>query len=767
MSFGWAALSSLGCLLAAVTATPALRCGSGTAMVNTPLLALQVTEQTGAYYIVDRKGAVTWRSNPYQSRFGEITVEVEGKPQRADLAACELTQKRNGLEALFHPFTNQPAAWVRVSVRVLKDQKTLEFAYSAAPVLKVQSVRLLDDALWGSDGEKTCVLVPVREGLLIPADSGLAFTHNFDTYAYEGCHAAMLGVMKQGAAAMLTWADPYVAAEVKSALPNVGWLNGKQALSTSLVLRKSAKSFRLHLLGRGDYVVIGKAYRQVARERGWLVTWREKLKGHPERARLFGAVNYKLWSVLSRSMNEESTKEESVTVHWTFDEAAQVAEHLKRDLKLDKVLFLMGGWIRRGYDNQHPDILPAAPECGGNEAFAACSRRIRQLGYVLGLHDNYQDMYRDSPSWDESYLMKNADGKVARGGRWAGGRAYLTCSQKAVELAKRPQNLPAVKDLTAADAYFIDTTYAAGLMECYDPKHPLTRGEDMKWKQAISDYARGLFGIFGSECGREWAIPHSDFFEGLTGVSGQHYHDTGLLKKLGAVPVPLFELVYRDCIAMYGKYGYDPARAAQYVLHHLVIGRPLNYHSIPSHLYWQRPAREAGQPAVRPGGADPGVFTRAEGGWAQGLHPLDRFVKNTYEILSPLYELTAQVPLSAHQFLSPDRLVQRSVFGAGKDALTVTVNAGSGEWRCPSRAGGEVLLPPYGFLVDSPTFAAFHALSWGGVRYEKPVLFTLRALDGKPLNRSRQVRVFHAFGDARIQVGDTAHTVDKEATVGK
>ena len=32
---------------------------------------------------------------------------------------------------------------------------------------------------------------------------------------------------------------------------------------------------------------------------------------------------------------------------------------------MDNVLFTMGGWIHRGYDNQHPDILPAAPECGG------------------------------------------------------------------------------------------------------------------------------------------------------------------------------------------------------------------------------------------------------------------------------------------------------------------------------------------------------------------------------------------------------------------
>ena len=65
------------------------------------------------------------------------------------------------------------------------------------------------------------------------------------------------------------------------------------------------------------------------------------------------------------------------------------------------MLFTLGGWIHRGYDNQHPDILPTAPECGGDAAFADCARRVMALGYLFCLHDNYQDIYRDSPSWDE------------------------------------------------------------------------------------------------------------------------------------------------------------------------------------------------------------------------------------------------------------------------------------------------------------------------------------------------------------------------------
>jgi hypothetical protein len=335
----------------------------------------------------------------------------------------------------------------------------------------------------------------------------------------------------------------------------------------------------------------------------------------------------------------------------------------------------------------------------------------------------------------------------------------------AVGLAQRPQNLPSVKKLSDANSYFIDTTYAAGLQECYDPNHALTRTDDIKWKQALSDYARDVFGLFGSECGREWAIPHSDFFEGLTGVSGHYYHDANLPAKLGATLVPLFELVYRDCIAMYGKYGYDPKQAAEYVLQHISIARPLNYHSMPRHVYWkvaandEKPASE-GETHPAP---DPAVFTRSDNGWGADLHPMDRFIKNTYEILSPLNEITAQMTMTGHKFLTNDRKVRQTIFGSGDDAVQVIVNGSSTNYVCNSKLGGEVILPPFGFIAESPRYVAFHALRWNGVEYQSPVMFTLRSLGKAPVSSSREVRVYHAFGDDMIRIGHGTQKVKAEA----
>jgi hypothetical protein len=731
------------------------------AVMDTPQARFSLSPDTGQFELLDKRAGVTWRSNPLLPRFGEITVRAEGKAQTLSLAACELERNADRFHAVFHPLPAHPEASVRVTVRLVSPA-AFEFTFAADPALRVESARLLDHALWTTDAARGAVIVPVREGLLIPADSRLAFTNRFGTFDYEGCHMEMFAAQRDGAVALVTWHDPYVTLELKSALSDAPWVNGHQALLPSLSLRRSATSFVIHLLGQGDYVQAAHAYRQVARHKGWLIPWDEKLKGHPERTNYFGASNVKLWSTLSREMNEDSSAEVSVRVNWTFDEAAQIAEHLKHDLQLDKVLFILGGWIHRGYDNQHPDILPTAPECGGDAAFTAACRRIRAQGYLLSLHDNYQDIYRDSPSWNENLVSKNADGKLTVGGKWAGGRAYITCSQKALELAKRPQNLLAVKQLSQADSYFIDTTYAVGLSECSDKNHPLTKWDDMHWKQALSDYARGVFGSFGSECGREWAIPHSDFFEGFTGVSGTYFHNQDLPRQLGAAVVPLFELVYRDCIAMYGKYGYNPAQAAEYVLHHIAIGRPLNYHSVPPHLYWQNPPASSVTP-YQPG--DPALFCRADAGWAEELHPMDRFLKNTHEILSPLNELTARLPMTSHSFLTPDRKVQWSHFGNTSTSLDALVNLGHSEYPHRSPLGDTIVLPPGGFVVESDSFIAFHARSWAGLKYELPPLFTLRSLDGLPLRTSHKVRVFHAFGDPRLQLGTNLFTVRKEAVI--
>lgn len=710
---------------------PGMAARAGVARISNDRFTIEVEEATGGWTLLDRCSGVRWPS--------------EGLAKACDAAWLQGGLTRTSSDE--NSIRLKVGAGGAVVFSLDASGGTLELRYEKPAG---QTIRALGDALTiGGDGY---AIVPSREGLLIPARSEKPFKRVFGTSEYEGCHMNMLGFVKDGSALIATWDDAYVFPEIERTV------SGGSKLVTTFELRGPARSVRLTPLGKGDWNTIAAAYREYANKKGWAVSLKEKAERTPHLAMMFGASNAKLWTCLARRMNEESTAEESVRIRWTFDEAARIAEHLKNDLQIDRCLFMIGGWTEGGYDVRHPDNLPANPECGGNAALANALERIQKLDYVGCLHDNVQDMYRDARSWDPNFIEKKPDGSLIVGGRWNGGRAYMVCAPKQLELAQRVQNLPAIRDLFKPWSYFIDTTYAVGPRECHDPSHPIGRNEDIAWKIRLSDYSRNIFGIFGSECGREWALPHSDFFEGLVGVSGRYYHQLKP-EELDAQVIPFFEMVYHDCQVAYGKYGYKAEEAGEYVAHHVLCARPLHYHNFPDHLYWQ-----SGPGLDRKWNAQ-SVYTRSDNGWAEGLHPYDIFIKNTHEVLGPLNYVTAHQRLTTFEYLTADRTVRRAIYGQGDDATKVTANFGPADAEVVSEIGGRTVLPPWGFLVESPRFVAFHARLWNGQDYGEGALFTIRPTDDKPLKDSAGIRVFHAFGPSALFWQGKACEVKREEVI--
>ena len=75
------------------------------------------------------------------------------------------------------------------------------------------------------------VIVPSREGLLIPVRGEKAFKRVFGTSEYEGCHMNMLGFVKDGSALIATWDDAYVFPEIERTV------SGGHKLATTFELR--------------------------------------------------------------------------------------------------------------------------------------------------------------------------------------------------------------------------------------------------------------------------------------------------------------------------------------------------------------------------------------------------------------------------------------------------------------------------------------------------------------------------------------------------
>ncbi len=619
----------------------------------------------------------------------------------------------------------------------------IDYSFSQPPN-DVTDVLLLDRSLAIEPGADSYFAIPNRMGILLPVEGDEPYTRQFTAYSFNGYSMAMFGVVKNGSALLAAWKDPYT-------VPAVDYtVTPRRRLSMTVSLRRSARSLHLEPLGPGGYVEICKAYRPIARQHGYLETLAEKMKEKPEVARFFGAADFKPRVFIRFAPNTRYNRsdKERVNISFTFEESADLAEHFARDLGIDRALFVLSGWIHGSYDNGHPDILPAASEIGGNRGLIEASQRIHRLGkgWVFGLHDNYQDFYRDAKSWNEDYIMKNPDGSLHAGGEWAGGQAYLICSRKSVELASRPQNVPMVKKLFDPDVYFSDTIFAAPLYECFDPRHPLTLADDIRYKQQLCDYLRKQVGLFGSEEGREWGVPHADYMEGLMSQkSGQG----GAANK--DIVIPMFELVYADSISLYTHQD-DHARPDNpgYILAHVLYAE-MPVYGFGDHRYWTKPATPA---SAAPPWRDPRMV------FAQGnrfSNPTDQFIKNTYEVLSPLGRVTALLQMTDHRFLTADRKVESTRFGTGTN---ITVNYGENDYRTM-----HAVLPPWGFVIESPTLVAFYARSYGGVKYADPALFVIRSMDGRPLTSSRQVRIYHGFGDNRVEFRRKVVEVDTEKVI--
>lgn len=744
-------------------------------------LRLVLDAEEGTMQLVDKSTGVEWSLGlPQAEMDGQRILQV--RPVRG--VAQEGSILRFAAEdTVYWDRRDEPRFHFQLQLR--DDPPAILYSFTAAP--QIREVRLVHNALLVGTGPANYYVVPHRMGVLVPAEGDIPFSRRLIPYTIysgwpghegPGYSMAMFGAVKNGSALLATWEDLYTDILYDYTTEPMRQLSASLTFyQSSLMLRMPplghdryaewSRVLRLQPLGRGGYVEIGKAYRSIARARGFLETLTEKMRKRPAVEQMIGAPDIKpfVFSTRMPHTHWNPTDKPVVSVRYQFSDCAAIAEHLKNVLGIDRAMFVLAGWQRCGYDCELPDLLPAAPKCGGNEGLSDCSRRVKALGWRFGLHDNYRDTYKNAPSWSADWIAKKPDGSLQEGYVWADGQSYMACSHQALEIAARPQNLPGIKRLFAPNIYFIDTTFASPQSRCFDPRHPVSETEDVQNKIRLSNYARGMFGLFGSEEGKEWAVPHADYFEGLLSHKAQGRTSSasggratanqffGGIKNGAAgslTVIPLFELVYGDCISIYCHDPVRPDNPAQILDHILYAEMPFYYVGGPG--YWTDPSKDFRPQRPAPGWQARLVFAR--GG---RFDLIDQFIKNTYEVLSPLNHETALMPMTDHRFVTTDRQVESTRFG---DTTTITVNYGTGNFTA-----GDTALPQFGFIIEGPTLVAFYARSYRGMRYAEPPLFVLHSLDGEPLTSSRRVRIYHGFGDRRLEWKGKVLEVETEAIV--
>jgi len=313
------------------------------------------------------------------------------------------------------------------------------------------------------------------------------------------------------------------------------------------------RSVRMCFLPKGSYVTMAKRYRRHVMDTGQFVSLKEKIAREPRVAQLVGASHIRQHALRNYKPGAKRFDTKNPERNYnlvTFDELAQRLRELKAK-GIERACVTLAGWPYMGYDRQHPDVLPPSPAAGGWAGLKRWVETCEELGYLYNLHDQYRDYYIDAPSYDPQFATQEEEaassptafpgtrfggwkeGLIPFMDYWDGGKmAYLNMRFALAHLVK---NYEAMFDQgIRMQGSYLDVFGYVPPTEDFNPEHPLTRTESMKYQAECFRWVRNNLGIVGTEAGADWVVPYVDYSSDA--------------RAGGCIPAPLYTLVYHDAV---------------------------------------------------------------------------------------------------------------------------------------------------------------------------------------------------------------------------
>ncbi len=327
------------------------------------------------------------------------------------------------------------------------------------------------------------------------------------------------------------------------------------------------RTIKFRFMQDADYNDLCKVYRQYAKEKALLVTLKEKAAKNPLVDKFIGSAivhtGIKVHVTPDSAYYDKEHPENNDSVV-TFAKREEQMRKLKEH-GLEKVYLHLDGWGNPGYDNQHPDYLPACKEAGGWEGMKALSDSMEEMNYMFAIHDQYRDYYFDAKTYDPEFSMISPEGKKPEFARWYGGwQTYICASQSPLYVKRNFTEL--FKQGIHLEGTYLDVFTCNEADECAHPWHKMTRKECIEYRKNCFDFLNANDILPSSEEATDWAVPSL--------VTAHYGPYTYMLEENGdklGIPVPLYNLVYHDCIVLPWYMDSDKP-GGDYMLHALLNG---------------------------------------------------------------------------------------------------------------------------------------------------------------------------------------------------
>ncbi len=329
----------------------------------------------------------------------------------------------------------------------------------------------------------------------------------------------------------------------------------------------------------------------------------------------------------------------------------------------DRLWLGAGGW--EGFVNR-PETVAAA----------------KQAGYLIGPYDSYNSIHRpsDPDTWPtaqfdetlyETGAIVNADGGKKHGFKKKGWLLSPDAARPYVE-----RRVGGLMKLFGANSWFMDCDGFGDYFDDYSTVHPATQQSDLQSRRARLAWIRDTFGaVVGSEGCSAGVAPDIFFAHGvMTPVIGWGDHDLsdkGSKYYLGRYYPPNGPEVFFKPVPLKEEYRYiyfEPR-------FRLPLFQTVFHDSVITTHHWSfgswKSRDEAGTVELLELLYNVPPLYHLN---LQEFQKRKQQMRRHYDFFSPLHREAAVLPMTAFQWLTPDRSVQRTAFG---DKIEMIANFGS------------------------------------------------------------------------------------------
>lgn len=475
------------------------------------------------------------------------------------------------------------------------------------------------------------LVLPLQQGCLLDAEENIAYTPGFG--GYFGCSDAYVNALGfySNQKSYLWYVKDYYDSGYKIVKGNVSRICMRTF--SSMAHLTYARNIELYLYDDlFDYNAMAHLVRKIYEKNG-LVTLKDKVKQKPVLKKLIGSCVYHtgIHSKISKDSRYYHTEGKNEAIVPISSIQTQLKEFHKCGISHIH-LHLDGCGI--AYDNQHPRFYPIDERTGGYPALRELIETMHKDGDILTIHDNYHDIYFDSPDFKETYQIYDRDQKPYFMSVWAGGKQSYLTAQLAPFFLKRNQTYLEEQGVNS-DGVYCDVFTCNPFDENFSLEYNMNRTDCAKYRNDTFDVLNQKKMIVSSEEVNGFAINHIDTC---------HYAPYPFMmkqdgKQIG-LPIPFFNLCFHDCLVI--PWMSNIVNGINYGLYGLLNG---------GIAYLKRD----------------GAYVNTDGSFSQDEVNEDRI--KLVKVISEFQQKVAYAKMMEHQFIQGDPMIQKCTYDNGTSVM--------------------------------------------------------------------------------------------------